>query len=157
MKNKKKEAVAALLAQRDIIKANPVALNYPWATHTVSIVEFCFGPDSYESKHARTAGISGYDIESDWVEFLDNCVEAIRIKGLYKRDRVNFVYRIPNSWLGVVLPLVLSSVGYVGYMVGVNTTDAKLIRYEMRLEEMKDSLVFFRLNGPADDHAEPVK
>ena len=100
----------------------------------MSLIKDFFGEDSVEYKkianksfwlttqHVGEWGVyDTYEIDKRFFNsYLDNCVEKIQIKGLYKEPKKgNFISRISEGWMifwvGLFLITILPSIFMLGY------------------------------------------
>lgn len=70
------------------------------------------------------------------MDFIDNCIEIIKNKGLYKPPYKNFLQKINNAWLIAIITGIIS----VSFFAGKFTSDLKNVELKQELKSIKDSL-----------------
>lgn len=139
----KKKAIEILQGQLQKLKeTNSIDV---WKNQTASFAKDIFGEESHEyewitkfnvgwyySREARPQAVR--EAKARASEFLENCIETIRLKGVYKKPKQNFLQTMGNATL---VPVILFAVGavfsggmlYGKYLAEVNNND---LRQEVR-------------------------
>lgn len=158
------KAIEILIRQRDKVVDKDHYNDETWVFHTASHIKDFFGEDSTEysfisqfkftvignSAMSNEQWRSDLDHQQDKaLKFIDNCIQTIKDKGLYRPPRQNFLQRLNDTWLTTILVLVLSGIGTVTFLIGQYTAGLENIELERDLKQAKDSL---RLFIPPIDH-----
>lgn len=78
--------------------------------------------------------------EESAIKFIDNCIETIENKGLYKSEKVNFLKSLDNSTLIGVIIFFGSTIFAIGYYFGTEKINVENIELKRDNEILKDSI-----------------
>lgn len=150
-----KKAIEILTIQLNKISDPKHPNNEAWVIQTASYLADFFGKDSVEysfiTKFTFTVIGSSAWSDQDWrntrdsikrkaIKFIENCIETIRVKGLYKPPKINFLHRLSDTWLTMIIVLVLTTVGSVAFMLGQYSSGLNTIELKRELMQVQDSL-----------------
>jgi hypothetical protein len=139
------KAVELLRAQKDKIPLFTELTADSFQTHTTSYISEIFGEKSEEMKfinnisfQSRTMYVT-HDQQREWTsigmtDFLNNCIDTVMNKGVYKPQKINFFYTIDVKWiLASALGLLVGSF-VAGYNFGdrLNNSDLKIENSALR-------------------------
>ena len=93
--------------------------------HTISLIKDFFGEDSIEYQgslrfaYVRQVDYNKVETNKDVItQFLNNCIETIERKGLYKKSKTNFLYRLNDTWLICIITVIIPAIFIGGYKLG---------------------------------------
>jgi hypothetical protein len=150
-----KQAIEILKRQRDKLDDKNLPNDDTWVFQTASFVKDFFGEDSteynwisqfefrtlvssYWSDEQRRAAIN--DKPRQAKQFLNDCIDTIKIKGPYKPPKTNFLNAISDTALWTLIPLIGTILFSSGFFIGQYSTDLKNIELRQDLKHLKDSL-----------------
>jgi len=133
-----------------------------WVFQSASFVKDFFGEDSTEynwisqfefrtlvssawSTEQRSAAIN--DKPRQAKQFLNDCIETLKIKGLYK-PKSNFLQRLDNSTLWTIIAFAIPSILGLGFFFGNLKYDKDKLEAEQTIKQLKDSLVIIKSSIP---------
>ena len=126
-----------------------------WVFQTASYIKDFFGENSTEyffiSKFQFSAYYSNLDSKQDAIgrlnaqtpkakKYLENCIETISNKGLYKQPKTNFLNRISDTALWTIISISFTGLIYVGFFFGNLYSDKQNIEIKKENENLKDSI-----------------
>ena len=136
---KKKEAIGVLKNQMDKLKNVSLDENINWRTQTLTYIELFLGKDSNEAIHFKDR--SGYlfkeNIRTELNLFLNNCIETIIAKGVYKERQDNWFSKLPNWAINLGLPALC----FVSFGIGVLFTTNNNFKLRKENSELKEQLL----------------
>lgn len=139
----KKQAISALEKQKEKLFDDGHYNDESWVFQTISLSEDIFGKDSAEyvffSQVKFYISHQGYDSSEDILfrlrqnekkvgKFIDNCIETINYKGVYRKPKTNFLQKF-NDWqmLGAICSLVVVSFWIGVWVGGINKSSISAI------------------------------
>lgn len=150
-----RKAVEILTIQLDKIGDPKHPNNETWVIQTASYIADFFGKDSAQYSFITNFtfavfGSSGWS-DQDWrnardsnkrkaIKFTEDCIETIRVKGLYKPPKMNFLHRVNDTWLTMIIALVLTAVGGGAFILGQYSSGLNNIELKRELKQTQDSL-----------------
>jgi hypothetical protein len=145
---RKKKAILILNQQSNKLKQLELFTTHNWTVETQAYLSEFFGKSSHESEHFR---MNLTDIKSEQkkekiIDFLNNCVNVISNKGLYKLPKQNILNRIPD-WS--IIPII-TGLFFIGGVFGRYQKDISFIRMEKRIEILRDSIFTISTNNISD-------
>lgn len=129
-----------------------------WVSKTASYIKSFFGFDSEEYKHIINFKFDiPYDkFESEisvtnkrkdkhirMIQYLENCIELIQNKGLYKTPKTNFLNRISETAIWTIISVSFVGLLTIGSLFGnwySNTQNVELKIYNKKLEDSISSI-----------------
>ncbi|GAB2797018.1 hypothetical protein GCM10027275_47990 [Rhabdobacter roseus] len=153
-----KKAIGILKTQKDKLDdfGNE---NLNWVFQTASYIKDFFGEDSPEfsfiSQFSFNVKASSWDRPEDvrrWLaekpivakRFLDNCIETLEQKGLFKQPKQNFLNQLSETALWTLIPLIGTGLLSIGLFFGNLYSDKQNIELRQENKLLKDSLNTFR-------------
>lgn len=99
---------------------------------------------SWESEKGINQRLS--EKPDDAKKFLDNCIETLQLKGIYKEPGKNFLYRISDTALWAIIGLAIPGFISIGVFFGNMHADTQNIELRQKNELLKDSLTQIKSN-----------
>ncbi|MBN8790414.1 MAG: hypothetical protein J0I84_25320 [Terrimonas sp.] len=151
----------------DILKSQKEKLedfdnkNQNWVFQTASYIKDFFGENSTEfsfiSQFHFHVVSSNWDSPEDvrrWLAekpieakpFLDNCVETLQHKGLFKQPKQNFLNRLSDTALWTIISIAIPGLVSIGLFFGNLYADKQNIEIKQENKLLKDSLTLLRPN-----------
>lgn len=164
---KKEKAKGLLRNQLEKLKSSRNR-NDTWVFHTASIIEEIFGKESAEYNYIGKFrfGTWSHNYESNeaihWrleeqerkiKQFLENCVESVDAKGVYRKPQSNPVSNWSSSEFWTAISGLIVAAISIGFYFGNLSSSFKIDRMEFQIKEMKDSL---SLHIPALPNPQPI-
>jgi len=136
---KTQKAIKILNEQSEKLKKLELFTTHNWTVETRTYLTEFFGKDSYQSEHFR---MNMMDIKSDQkkeqiIDFLNDCVNIISNRGLYKPPTENWFSKLPN-WL---FSLGLTALFGLGIVIGNVTNDKQNFELRQENKELKNKLL----------------
>ncbi|MBS0647321.1 MAG: hypothetical protein JSR97_12145 [Verrucomicrobia bacterium] len=149
----------------DILKSQKTKLedfdnkNQNWVFQTASYIKDFFGENSTEfsfiSQFHFHVVSSNWDSPEDvrrWLaekpieakRFLDNCVETLQHKGLFKQPKQNFLNRLSDTALWTIISIVIPGLISIGLFFGNLYADKQNIEIKQENKLLKDSLTLLK-------------
>jgi hypothetical protein len=149
----------------DILKAQKAKLdnfdnkNQNWIFQTASYIKDFFGENSTEfsfiSQFHFHVVSSNWDSPDDirrWLaekpiearRFLDNCIETLQHKGLFRQPKQNFLYRLSDTALWTIISIAVPGLISIGLFFGNMNSDRQNIELLQDNKLLKDSLTMLR-------------
>lgn len=72
--------------------------------------------------------------------FIDNCIETIQHKGLYKPTKTSFIQNLSNNAIWAIFSISIPGLLTIGYLFGQFTSDTKNYELRQEVKQLKDSL-----------------
>lgn len=164
----KKKAIEILTTQKNKIDDQ----NYPndenWVSQTASYIRSFFGENSNEFKLISTFKfyVTHFDpveeeinvryspkMENNAKIFIDNCIETLTVKGIYKEPNVNFLYKMTDQGVIGLISLICIPVFSAGYFCGnyfaINKVDAQKIEMKKKIDSL-NKLLPIPFSKPSD-------
>jgi hypothetical protein len=154
----KRSAIKILEIQKKKLEDVNLYKDETWVFQTASYIKDFFGESSAEYNFISqfTFGVVVLNTtppdevrilfknkEEKVSKFLDNCIETIRIKGILKTEKLNFLNKLNNGTLiGLIIPIFSGLVG-IGFYFGtekINKENAELTIENNRIISTNDSL-----------------
>ena len=128
MRNKK--AISILKEQSEKLKKLELFTTHNWTVETRTYISEFFGKESYQSEHFR---MNFTDIKSEQKKeqinsFLNDCINIILNKGLYKPQTDNWFSKLPDWIINLGLPALC----FISFGIGILFTNNN--NYELRKE-----------------------
>jgi hypothetical protein len=157
MNNKK--AIQNLKSQIEKLDNPKIYKDENWIFQTASYIKDFFGQDSaqytfisnfnfkipfnqYDSKTFASKQLNLKILKSR--QYLENCIETINVKGLYKHPKTNFLNRISETALWSIITVLLPIIFFSGYYFGNLYSNTQNIELKIENKTLKDSLFIFR-------------
>jgi hypothetical protein len=157
MNNKK----AIEILQKQIHKLDDARVHKDenWVYQTASYIKDFFGESSTEytficnfsfkvlASNYDDPKVINYELASKpkkAKKYLENCIETISNKGLYKQPKTNFLNRISDTALWTIISISFTGLIYVGFFFGNLYSDKQNIEIKTENEKLKDSLSVFK-------------
>ena len=134
MNNKK--AIVILNEQSKKLNQLELFTTYNWTVETQTYLDYFFGRNSYQSEHFR---ISLTDIKSvqkkeQIISFLNDCINIITNKGIYKPPTENWFSKLPDWAINLGLPALC----FISFGVGIlftNNNNSELRKENLTLKK----------------------
>jgi hypothetical protein len=146
---KKEAAINILNKQKDKLDDVNNLVNDTWRTQTVSYIKMLFGETSPEYSFIYHFQMYyDYDTKVDETKgripqlskYIDNCIETINDKGLYREQKKNFLSRLPDTWPIPILSIAIPSLFIGGTLWGKKLSDTQNIELKMENKDLKSRL-----------------
>lgn len=150
-----KQAIDILTRQRDKLTDQTIYKDENWTFQTASYIKDFFGEQSPEYSFIgqftfTVLGHTGMTNEM-WrdelnskkrkaINFIDNCIETIQHKGLYKPPKTNFLQNISSNALWTIISISVPGLLTIGYLFGQFITDTKNYDLRLQVKQLQDSL-----------------
>lgn len=127
---KKEDAIDLL--EKHITKLDQIEVDEVWVTQTASLVNDFLGENSDEYRHIKSYKpkwtVIDYDSnaqlkkqnKSECIRFVQGCIEAINIKGVYRKPKDNFLLRLNNWQAAAISATVLLAVLTAAVIGGID-------------------------------------
>lgn len=161
-----KKAIEILKNQKDKLdRPNEFHRDENWVFQTASYIKDFFGDKSTEYSFISqfSFGVLRSNSDSDedvrrWIadkpiqvkKYLDNCIETLQHKGLFKQPKHNFLYRLSDTAFWTLLPLVGTGLLSIGFFFGNLYSDKQNIELRQDNKTLKDSLNILRVSAPTN-------
>jgi hypothetical protein len=157
MNNKK--AIQILESQIEKLDNPKIRKDENWIFQTASYIKDFFGKDSAEytfiSNFNFKIPFNHYDSKTFPLEqlnleilksrqYLENCIETINVKGLYKHPKTNILNRISETALWSIITVLAPIIFFSGYYFGNLYSNTQNIELKIENKTLKDSLFIFR-------------
>lgn len=126
---KKEKAIQILNGQIDKLNQRGAKVDTPWVNQTSSYIKDFFGKDSDEYKYITSPSFRPVPMflpddwtqtEANWrliaINFLNNCIESIKNKGLY-RNPFSFILKMKTEVILFIITLIFSGLGWLGTFI----------------------------------------
>jgi hypothetical protein len=128
----KVKAIKILKEQSEKLKKIEIYKTQNWIVETRTYLTLFFGKTSYQSEHFRmNCNISSENKREEIINFLNDCVNIISNKGIYKTPTENWFSKLPNWIINLGLPALC----FISFGIGVLFTNNN--NYELRVENKK--------------------
>jgi hypothetical protein len=118
--------------QSEKLKKIEIYKTQNWIVETRTYLTLFFGKTSYQSEHFRmNSNISSENKREEIINFLNDCVNIISNKGIYKTPTENWFSKLPNWIINLGLPALC----FISFGIGVLFTNNN--NYELRVENKK--------------------
>ena len=119
--------------------------NQSWVVQTSTYIEMFFGKESSQLSYFidKSNYLFKETARTELNTFLNDCIEVISNKGLYKPPKQNVLSRIPD-WS--IIPIITGLL-FIGGVFGRYQKDIAFIRMEKRIETLKDSISIISTNN----------
>ena len=160
-----KKAIFILKAQKDKLD-NFDNKNQNWVFQTASYIKDFFGENSTEFSfisqfhfHVVSSICDSPEDIRRWLaekpveaeRFLDNCIETLQHKGLFKQPKQNFLYRLSDTALWTLIPLIGTGLLSIGFFFGNLYSDKQNIELRQDNKLLKDSLIILKSLSPRNE------
>lgn len=160
-----KKAIEILKKQIQKLDDSTFFKDENWVFQTASYIKDFFGENSTEyafiSKFEFKAYYTNYGNENDAIrelnsktpkakKYLENCIETISNKGLYKHPKTNFLNRISDSALWSIITFLLPIVFFSGYYFGNLYSNTQNVELKIENKTLKDSISILK------NHSQPI-
>ena len=146
--SKNAKAIRAFRLHKERLKALRFDQTESWNAIAADLIKKYLGPESEMMIHFNSSyGLfydphqHGYDLKQA-AQIMDDCIHAVSINGAHETG--NFLSRLSDTWLSILLGSVLISVVGFSYQFGIwqakNTIEADKIKLEQENRQLKDSL-----------------
>ena len=141
---RKGKAINILTEQSDKLKNIDLSDTRNWAAETKNYLSYFFGKESHQYIHFKNnLTDSRVAFKKDKViSFLNDCCNIISNIGLYKPPTENWFSKLPD-WS--IIPIITSLI-FIGSVLGRYQKDIAFIRMEKRIETLKDSIIIISTN-----------
>jgi hypothetical protein len=155
----KKLSKELLLKQIDKLGKPQFQTNEIWINKTSSLIKDFFGDNSEEykfitrfqyKKELITAGAIGRLVITNTKEvtqFLNDCMDTLDHKGLYRELRTNFVMRLDNGTLVALIFGLLAILGPTCFAWGKYSSDLQNIELKQQVKAQQDSIKTLRIRS----------
>lgn len=122
---KVKKAISILTEQSEKLKQLELFTTHNWTVETQTYLSEFFGKGSYQSEHFRMnlTDIKSNEKKEKIISFLNDCINIISNKGLYKSPKSNFLSTIPDWLLSLIIPALV----VLGTLLGKYLSDVQNI------------------------------
>ena len=119
-----------------------------WKTQTASYIKLFFDENSPEfsfiTKYTfyfsdRSGTYDPRDQIQPLTTFIEDCIETITNRGLYKPPKKNFLYTVDNRWLAAIVVAGLTGMYFLGHSIGKTEADIQNIELRQEVKELKKS------------------
>jgi hypothetical protein len=132
-----------------------------WVFQTASYIKDFFGFESTEysfigqfhfyvqSTNWDSDEVVRYRLSEKPIEakkFLDNCIETLQHKGLFKKPKQNFLNRLSDTALWTIISITVPGLITIGVFFGNMYSDKQNIELRQDNKLLKDSLTLLRPN-----------
>jgi len=150
-----KRAIELLTKQRNKLTDQSIYKDETWVFQTASYIKDFFGEHSPEYSFIGqfTFTVYGHTGMSNemWrreldgkkrkaVKFIDDCIETIQYKGVYKPPKSNFLQNVSSNALWTIFSISVPGLLSVGFLFGQFITDTKNIELRQQVKQLQDSL-----------------
>jgi len=155
-----KKAIEILKGQKDKLQSFENQ-NQNWVFQTASYIKDFFGENSTEfsfiSQFRFEVVSSNWDSSEDirrWLaekpveakHFLDNCIETLQQKGLFKLPGQNFLSRLTETALWTIISIAVPGLISIGLFFGNMYSDKQNIELRQENKSLKDSLSILKIS-----------
>jgi hypothetical protein len=151
----------------DILKGQRAKLddfnnkNQNWVFQTASYIKDFFGETSTEFSfisqfyfHVVSSNWDSPDDVRRWLAekpieartFLDNCIETLQHKGLFRQPKQNFLNRLSDTVLWTIISIAVPGLISIGLFFGNLYADKQNIELRQDNKSLRDSLSVFRIS-----------
>lgn len=150
-----KKATKILLSQKKKLTTENLRQD-TWRTQTSSLIKDFFGDTSNEYLFIKGFEFYSKTFDSMSAEyntnahinknskaashFIDNCIETLTHKGLYKQPKPNLISRLSETALWTILGVGVSGLISIGFFFGNLYSDKQNIQLQQENKSLKDSL-----------------
>jgi len=154
-----KKATEILLNQKKKLATENLRQD-TWLTQTSSFIKDFFGDTSNEYNFIKDFKFYSKTFDSMSAEydtnahinrnskaasqFIDNCIDTLNHKGLYKAPKPNFLQRFSDNALWTSISIILPAIWGFGFLIGQYTSDVKNFDLRQENKSLKDSLSILR-------------
>jgi len=124
--------------------------NNSWVVQTSTYIELFFDKDSYQISYFKEK--SGYlfkeSARKELNAFLNDCIEVISNKGLYKPPTENWFSKLPNWAINLGLPALC----FISFSIGVLFTNNNNSELRKENSELKEKLLLISTDTITNQH-----
>ncbi|WP_370479834.1 hypothetical protein [Tamlana flava] len=147
---KTQKAIKILNEQSEKLKKLELFTTHNWTVETRTYLTEFFGKESYQAEHFR---MNLTDIKSDQkkeqiIDFLNDCVNIISNKGLYKPPTENWFSKLPNWAINLGLPALC----FISFSVGILFTNNNNSELRKENSELKEQLLLISSDTIPNNH-----
>jgi hypothetical protein len=155
------KAVEILLGQKAKLKTENLRQD-TWKTQTASYIEGFFGEKSNEYTfierfefYSKTFDSMSASYDTDYhikqntrtaSDFIDNCVDTLKTKGLYRAPKQNFIAQLSETAIWAIVGLGIPGLLSVGFFFGNLFSDKQNIELRQENRNVRDSLHVLRFS-----------
>jgi len=154
-----KKAISILLRQKSKLLDKNFYKDENWVFQTASYIKDFFGDNSTEysfiSRFTFTIKVLNVtpadekrrllaEKEESAIKFLDNCIETLQNKGIYKSDKNNFLRNLDNATIIGLIIFFGSTLFGIGYYFGTEKVNKENIELSGQVKILNDSLKLYR-------------
>ena len=151
-----KKAIEILKIQIEKLDNPKIRKDENWIFQTASYIKDFFGKESAEysfiSNFNFKVPFNQYDNKSFPIEqlnlkilksrqYLENCIETIKVKGLYKHPKPNFISRISETALWAIISISIPGLLTIGGLFGNMISENKNVELKIENKKLKDSIL----------------
>ena len=142
MKNKK--AISILTEQSEKLKKLELFTTHNWTVETRTYISEFFGKESYQAEHFRMnlTDIKSEQKKEQIISFLNDCINIISNKGLYKPPTENWFSKLPDWTINLGLPALC----FISFGVGILFTNNNNSELRKENTELKNKLLLISSN-----------
>jgi hypothetical protein len=153
----RKNAIKILIRQKDKLADYTIYKDETWTFQTASFIKDFFGEQSPEfsfiSQFKFTVfGHTGMTNEM-WrneldlkqnkaLKFIEDCIETIQHKGLYKTPKINFLQNLGSNAVWAIISISVPGLLTIGFIFGQFISDTKNFELKQHVKQLQDSLYF---------------
>ena len=157
---KKKIAIKALEKQKAKIVDKTYYKDNNWIAQTADIVKKYIGNDSslhqliddFSFAVRRKGELSGgqisarFDVKEEAaIRYIDSCIEYIRLNGIIKEPKINFLQKLSDKVVWAILTSVLAVGFYFGQLIKTYSIDREKIRLEEQVKNLFSQIEDYQL------------
>ena len=160
----KKHAIEILTTQHNKVTADDHDFHRTdnWCFQTASYIKDFFGEQSKEYNFITRFSFKNFhnfeSEKSNWLtaeltvhkrqaaKFIDDCIETLTHKGLYKAPKTNFLQRFSDNILVAAITVIVPALCWVGFMFGRYTSDVQNFDLRQEVKLLKDSISISRIS-----------
>lgn len=162
------QAIKILTEQIDKLNTISTFNNGVWRFQTISYIELFFSKESAEYRYINQTDFAvetAYSTPGDIAQlvsrhkesakhFLINCIDTLRIKGIYKPEKINFLYRIKGATLLTVIIFTIPGLLGIGTLWGKYLSDTQNVELKIEVKDLKSEIE--KLKSPLPKQAEAI-
>jgi hypothetical protein len=153
------KAVEILLEQREKLDTENLRQD-TWKTQTASYIKFFFGEKSNEyifieefEFYSKTLDSFSAQYDTNYYikankkaasNFIDNCVDTLKHKGLYKAPKQNFITQLSETAIWTIVGVGVTGLLSAGFFFGNLSSDKQNVELRQENKSMRDSLRVLR-------------
>lgn len=109
--------------------------DFKFYSNTMDIMSAEYDTNAHISKNSKAAS-----------QFIDNCIETLNHKGLFKAPKTNSLTQISETALWTIISITVPGLISIGIFFGNMYSDKQNIELRVENKLLKDSVTFLRAN-----------